>query len=120
MALLRERGDLNGFLVSCFDLATIDRCRALEPDVPTALLSMDAPAGIAATLAGRGHRAFHPWYPMVTRELLDECHAAGLAVNTWTCDDPARIAELIAWGVDGICTNVPDVAVAVRDRGVSG
>ena len=39
-------------------------------------------------------------------------HAAGLAVNTWTCDDPARIGELIAWGVDGICTNVPDVALA--------
>ena len=25
-----------------------------------------------------------------------------------------RMRELIAWGVDGICTNVPDVALAVR------
>jgi len=22
--------------------------------------------------------------------------------------------ELVAWGVDGICTNLPDVALAVR------
>jgi hypothetical protein len=39
-------------------------------------------------------------------------HAAGLAVNTWTCDDPDRIGALLRWGVDGICTNVPDVALA--------
>ena len=41
---------------------------------------------------------------------MRRAHAAGLAVNTWTCDDPDRIRELIGWGVDGICTNVPDVA----------
>ena len=41
-------------------------------------------------------------------------HAAGIAVNTWTCDDPDRMRELIEWGVDGICTNVPDIALAVR------
>ncbi len=120
VALLRERRDLDRYLLSCFDLATIDRCRALEPAIPTAFLSTDAPAGIAAMLAGKGHRAFHPWYPVVTWELLAECHAAGVAVNTWTCDDPARIAELITWGIDGICTNVPDLALDVRDRDVSG
>jgi glycerophosphoryl diester phosphodiesterase len=47
---------------------------------------------------------------------VSAAHAAGLAVNTWTCDEPDRIAELIAWGVDGICTNVPDVALGVRRR----
>ena len=25
-------------------------------------------------------------------------HASGLAVNTWTCDDPIRMRELIEWG----------------------
>ena len=36
----------------------------------------------------------------------------GWQVNAWTCDDPVRMRELIGWGIDGICTNVPDVAVA--------
>jgi glycerophosphoryl diester phosphodiesterase len=41
-----------------------------------------------------------------------------VAVNVWTCDDAEAMARLAGWGVDGICTNVPDVAVAVlRDRG---
>jgi glycerophosphoryl diester phosphodiesterase len=41
------------------------------------------------------------------------CHGAGIEVNTWTCDDPQRMGELIEWGIDGICTNVPDVAIDV-------
>ena len=57
--------------------------------------------------------ALHPWVAMLTRETIDECHAAGVQVNTWTCDDPIRMAELIEWGIDGICTNMPDVALDV-------
>ena len=44
------------------------------------------------------------------------CHAAGLAVNVWTVDDPDRMVELVALGVDGIVTNVPDVALRVLGR----
>ena len=43
-------------------------------------------------------------------------HAAGLGVNTWTVDDPARIAELAAWGVDGIVTNDIPTALAALGR----
>jgi glycerophosphoryl diester phosphodiesterase len=35
-------------------------------------------------------------------------------VYVWTVDDPNRIAELDAAGVDAVITNVPDLAVAVR------
>jgi glycerophosphoryl diester phosphodiesterase len=26
------------------------------------------------------------------------------------------MAEVIEWGIDGICTNVPDIALEVRDK----
>jgi glycerophosphoryl diester phosphodiesterase len=70
-------------------------------------------------LLAHGHRVLHPWVGAVTAGLIEDCHRAGVAVNTWTCDDPARMAQLIGWGIDGLCTNVPDVALAVRsDRPV--
>ena len=65
-----------------------------------------------ADVAAGGHRALHPYVLFVTEAMVTACHEAGLALNTWTCDDPDRMVELARWGVDGICTNVPDVAVS--------
>ena len=63
-----------------------------------------------------GHRALHPYDPIVDAALVAACHAAGIEVNVWTVDDPARMVGLVALGVDGICTNVPDVALRVLGR----
>ena len=120
IAALLDRPAGERFLVSCFHLDTIDRCRELAPEIPTAFLCAIVPDRIAALLAERGHQAFHPWDPTVTAALIDECHAAGVDVNTWTCDDAERMAQLLRWGIDGICTNDPDVALAVRERAAAG
>ena len=36
-----------------------------------------------------------------------------MVVNAWTVDDPEVMARLAGWGIDGIVTNVPDVALEV-------
>jgi glycerophosphoryl diester phosphodiesterase len=102
------------WLISSFDLAMVDAVVASGSGIPTAWLVVDVPAGTVPLLTERGHRALHPWVGALDRSTIDECHAAGIAVNTWTCDDPERMRELIGWDVDGICTNVPDIALAVR------
>jgi len=112
LAHLLARNDDRRWLISCFRIETVDRCRAIAPQIKTAWLCVDAPQGIADTLVKKGHHALHPWVKMLTRETIEACHAAGVQVNTWTCDDRDRMAELIEWGIDGICTNVPDLALA--------
>ncbi|MBQ8339615.1 MAG: hypothetical protein IJY16_04135 [Clostridia bacterium] len=42
----------------------------------------------------------------LTAERVALCHENGIKVNTWTVDDPARAAELAAFGVDIITTNI--------------
>jgi glycerophosphoryl diester phosphodiesterase len=116
-AVVSRRGARSQWLLSSFRLATVDRCRRALPGVRTAWLVIDAhPDAVAATAAG-GHQAIHPWVERLDRDQVRAAHRLGLAVNTWTCDDPTRLRELIGWGVDGICTNVPDVALRVRDGG---
>ena len=118
VAHLLARNDDARWVISCFRMETVDRCRALAPQIRTAWLTVDVPAGCAPMLAERGHSALHPWVKALTEPDIVACHRAGIEVNTWTCDDPARMEELVAWGVDGICTNVPDVALSVvRQRG---
>jgi glycerophosphoryl diester phosphodiesterase len=117
--VLRRRtklhGDLTRYLLSCFRRKTIDRAKAAWHDLPTAWLTIAVPdaQSLARDLRQSGHQALHPEVSKVTPALIEACHAEHIKVNVWTCDDPTRIRELIAWGVDGICTNVPDIALQV-------
>lgn len=115
IAALSARGEDDRWLVSSFRIETIDRCRERSASIATAWLTIDVPDDVVATVTARGHRAWHPWFPVLTPALIEQCHDAGVTVNTWTCDDPAVMARLAEAGIDGICTNVPDVAVAVLD-----
>ncbi|MCU0309667.1 MAG: glycerophosphodiester phosphodiesterase [Acidimicrobiales bacterium] len=117
IAVLHDPGPVTGLVVSCFDWSVVDRVRAEAPGLATALLAFDLdrePDPIAAAVA-RGHRGVNPWDPFVTPDLVVRAHAAGIEVHAWTVDDPLRMADLVTMGVDGIITNVPDVARAVVD-----
>jgi glycerophosphoryl diester phosphodiesterase len=129
-AELAARGEPERWLISSFHRPTIEAFRVLAPEVPTAWLTLlgddmgRTPGGNAVTveemldsLASHGHVAVHPWVEVLTRDVIEAAHARGLAVNTWTCDAPERMSELIDWGVDGICTNVPDLALIARSTG---
>ena len=119
LEVLRRRvarhGDPHRYLLSCFRRATIDHVARLWPELPTAWLTISVANAdeLARDLKSSGHVAVHPEVGQVSRNLIDVFHRHGLAVNTWTCDDPANMAKLIEWGIDGICTNVPDVALRV-------
>ena len=109
----RAEGD-DRWIISSFRRETIDRCHELRPSIRTAWLTIAITLETPADLVASGHSAVHPWVGIVTRDVIDRFHDAGLQVNTWTCDDPDRMRELIEWGIDGICTNVPDEAAKLR------
>jgi glycerophosphoryl diester phosphodiesterase len=113
------------FLVSCFHLPTLDRVRELDADLATGWLVFgplpggpgdDPVAALVAEVVGHGHGAVHPHHSFVTPELVAAAHDAGVAVNTWTCNEPDRLRWLAEVGVDGVVTDVPDVALAALGR----
>jgi glycerophosphoryl diester phosphodiesterase len=108
--LLSRGDDTDRWLISSFSFRTIEACRAYAPQIATAWLCAEVSASAIERTAGGGHTAIHPWEPALSAGNVDACHQAGLLVNAWTCNDPGRLAELAAMGVDGVCTDVPDVA----------
>jgi glycerophosphoryl diester phosphodiesterase len=120
LALLEGRGAAVGgpCLVSSFHRPTVDRVRALAPGLATAVLLIDLPdpVRLAEEAAAQGHRAVHPHHAFVTEEAVAAVHAAGLALNTWTVDDPERIRWLESIGVDAVIVNDPALALAALGR----
>lgn len=120
VALLDARGELDDGrnLISCFHLPTIDRVHQLAPGLPTAWLLglVEDGADLVDRAAAHGHVAVHPHHAFVDEALVQRAHDAGLAVNTWTCDEPDRIRWLADQGVDAVVTNVPDVALRALGR----
>lgn len=112
-ALASSGLDREQILVSSFDRATIEAVKQIDAETATAYLVLDLSVepDIAAIVAGGGHQALHPWDPFVTTELLAQCHARGVRVNTWTVNDPQRWVELVRLGVDGIVTDTPGLLV---------
>jgi glycerophosphoryl diester phosphodiesterase len=53
---------------------------------------------------------------IVSPRFIQHAHQAALKVQVWTVDDEADMCRLLAWGVDGLISNRPDVAVRVRDE----
>jgi len=104
------------WLISSFDPAMIDRVRELDPAMPTALLVVHATDEAIERCVVGGHRAFHPWVGSLSAERVAAIHGAGLVCNTWTCNDADQLADLLEWGVDGVCTDYPDVARGIIDR----
>lgn len=104
-------------LITCFDPRTLARVRHRAPaSLRTGFLTIGGPVeDVVAVARDGGHVAINPWDPIVAGPLVELAHGSGLAVNVWTVDDPARMAELVALGVDGLITNVVDTARAVVD-----
>jgi glycerophosphoryl diester phosphodiesterase len=56
-----------------------------------------------------GLNAHHPQHTLFDAAYVRRVHARGQKVNTWTVNDEADMRRLIAWGVDSIMTDKPDV-----------
>lgn len=118
-ALLAGRPDrvaAGALFVSSFTPATLDAVVATSPEVPVGLLTItgfDQEQALALAVE-RGYSALHPHHDAVTAELAHAVHAAGLALNTWTVNEPGRAVWLASSGVDAVITDrVAEVAGAV-------
>lgn len=52
---------------------------------------------------------------VVSPRFVRYAHEADVKVQVWTVDDEADMRRLLSWGVDGLISDRPDLAVAVRD-----
>lgn len=129
--------------IQSFDWRVLAAAHVLAPGIARSCLTTDQPG--SSTIRGSGGRpspwlagldlALHgnsvprlvlaagcaTWSPDwrdVDAEAVGEAHALGLLVVPWTVNEAADMARLIAFAVDGLITDYPDIAHGVlAERG---
>lgn len=112
--LMRRFGKQRDYLVSSFDLRSLLDVRAVDSQIPLALI------GKMPDLLAQAVRHQLPWihanHTTVTRDAIMHAHAQGIHVNVWTVDDPERWSFWRDAGVDKICTNRPALLLEAATR----
>lgn len=100
----------------------LDNIRAGEASSPwTAGFHVSRHGGsLPRMVKAAGGGSWSPHFAELTREQLREAHQLGLKVVVWTVNEPADIARMIDWGVDGIISDYPDrLRRLAADRGLA-
>lgn len=104
--------------VSSFNPLSLAIVRAEAPDVATGVLTapaFDLGSNLAAAVQG-GHDECHVPDQILEAWFVDEAHAAGRSVMSWTVNDADRLRRCAEWGVDAVITDDPRAALRALGR----
>jgi glycerophosphoryl diester phosphodiesterase len=104
---------------------SLDAARAALPEMATSASRPEAQLAVYRSIAGvpvrrAAYNAFQVpemagWLRIISPRFIRHVHNAGRRIQAWTIDDETDIRRLLGWGIDGVISNRPDVAVHVRD-----
>ncbi len=116
-ALVKKYNMEDRIIYSSFNHHSLNHLKTIASHMPCGILfdcNMFKEWNYAKTM---DWQAIHPHFKSVYgKEYIQACQNAGIACNAWTVDNPENIKFLLNLGVDGIITNVPDIALAIRDK----
>jgi glycerophosphoryl diester phosphodiesterase len=104
-------------IFSSFFASNLSRARSYLPDVPCGLLALNGLAGAWQRSFGYAfgnYTALHPNLVDVTPQQIQRVRRLKGRVHVWTVNAEADMRRLFAWGVDGIFTDDPALALRVR------
>ncbi|MEK6348692.1 MAG: glycerophosphodiester phosphodiesterase [Burkholderia sp.] len=96
-------------LLSSFSVEALAAAQRAAPELPRGLLLDTLPDDWQALTARLGCVALHANHRAFDAARVAAIRAAGLRTLAYTVNEPARARELIAWGVDLICTDRIDL-----------
>ena len=104
-------------IFSSFHASNLSKARSYLPDVPRGLLAMDGLQGVWARSFGftfGKYDALHPNLKDITQQEINRVHRLKRRVHVWTVNEEQHMRRLFNWGVDGIFTDDPQLALKTR------
>ncbi len=116
--LVTEFGIENEILLSSFNPIALIKSKRIKPDLPIGLLVHEREPKLISYLKKMitRYEFFHPQETLIQPSNVNEYLEKNKSLIAWTVNEPGRIKELLTLGIAGIITDVPDVAIKVRDE----
>lgn len=115
--LVKKHKMQKNILFSSFLASNLSKARSYLPEVPRGLLALNGFLGSWARSFGfvfGKYQALHPFLKDMTQQEALRVHRLNRRVHVWTVNDEGAMRRLFGWGVDGIFTDDPQLAVRVR------
>jgi glycerophosphoryl diester phosphodiesterase len=107
---MRRGPNPSGYAVHGFDHRIVRRLGDAWPSLPRGVLSSAYLVRPLVALEDAGATVLWQQRGLVDRPLVETLHGAGCRLFVWTVNAAREMEDLIALGVDGLCTNFPDIA----------
>lgn len=120
--LVNEVDVAGSVVITSFWPEALDAVREIDPSIATGWLLIPgvSPSRVLEEAATKGYGVLLPFDTSLNidsePEVFDRVREAGIETWTWTVNDSERMRALIEAGIDGIITDLPALAAAVRDR----
>lgn len=128
LPVIRKAGMIRRVTLQSFDWRTLQRARKLDSNIATACLTTQGSSSdnvhggvwtaglrladhgsVPALVKAAGCTTWSPNFNnLADADGVKLAQALGLRVIPWTVNQPADMARLIEWGVDGLITDYPD------------
>jgi glycerophosphoryl diester phosphodiesterase len=118
-ASVKKHGLEKGVMFSSFLASNLKQAQRFLPEVPRGLLALDGWLGSWARSFGFSfgdYAALHPYLTDVNPQQVSRVHQLKRRIHVWTVNKPEDISRLHGWGVDGIFTDDPQLALQVIGR----
>ena len=115
--LIRQNRLYREVIVTSFQHEWLETIKALDPGIVTSALFNTVNIDPVALAQAVGALYVHPaWecraaepHRLLTPEWISQVRTAALGIICWHEERPSEIAALRQLGVDGICSNAPDL-----------
>ncbi len=106
--LIKKYGLTDDVIVVSFKKDCIRSVRGFDPSIATGLITVFGLGCVRDALV-LGCRAVATTHLFMRRKILSESEKAGLFSCCWTVNDARKAEKLVAMGIRGLITNLPDI-----------
>lgn len=114
--LIKEYKLEDKIIISSFNHFSVLRMKKIAPNLKYGLLSETWIINAGKYTEEVGVQCYHPYFPNMTKEIVEEIKSHNIEINTFTVNEEKDIRDMIDKGIDIIIGNYPDLTKQIIEE----